>query len=191
MASRVAAYFTLERRIMLLNLSSVGAGGFLLLAGIVGCTAPFLGGGLVYFIGALYSIVFGIIVIVVDIKVSERVAKVAVAYALIDKYLKFLTLQRGKGLFYLGVGLLVFFIEPTTGPSVGGHWGINNLAALFLAVVGVLHTFRLCHEQSAPSGAAVAHTMPPADGLEASFSKPVPSGGAKKQWTQMVDDDGL
>ena len=47
--------------------------------------------------------------------------------------------QRGKGAFYWGVGLLVLFI----GPDSDSSWGLNNVAALFLAVVGFLHTYVL------------------------------------------------
>ena len=43
--------------------------------------------------------------------------------------------QRGKGAFYLGVGLLVAFMTPTT-----SMLGVNNIAAIILAVVGFLHT---------------------------------------------------
>ena len=43
--------------------------------------------------------------------------------------------QRGKGAFYLGVGILVCFMSPDN--SV---FGVNNIAAIVLAIVGGLHT---------------------------------------------------
>lgn len=42
--------------------------------------------------------------------------------------------QRGKGAFYLGVGVLVMFMSPNT-----SFFGINNVAAIVLAIVGFLH----------------------------------------------------
>ena len=47
-------------------------------------------------------------------------------------------LQRGKGMFYLGVGLLVFFMAPDSlEKSMAGSWGINNVAALVIAIAFV------------------------------------------------------
>ena len=90
------ATVTPERRKLLLKLISLGAGVFLVVAGILGSTAPILGGGLVYFIGALYAIIFGLIVLVVEMK--DKAPIISVAYGLLDKYLKFLTLQvRSEG----------------------------------------------------------------------------------------------
>lgn len=189
----MADYLTPDRRRLLINLLSLFAGAFLVVAGIFGCTAPILGGGFVYFIGALYAIVFGLMVLVVEIKVSTRVPKVALAYAWIDKYLKFLTLQRGKGLFYIGVGILVFFIAPNTSGSMFGRWGVNNVAALVLTIVGVLHAFYVVRDDSAGSaGSAAAIELQTGDGLD--FSQPVPKGSStttKQQWKKMVEDGEL
>ena len=44
--------------------------------------------------------------------------------------------QRGKGAFYWGVGLLVLYI----GPDGTSHWGLNNVAALIVTIVGFFHT---------------------------------------------------
>ena len=60
------------RRRLLLKALSLGAGVFLVVAGIVGCTAPILGGGLVYFIGAIYAILFGLIVLTVEVRPFAR-----------------------------------------------------------------------------------------------------------------------
>ena len=70
---------------------SVAAGFFLVVAGILGCTSLVLGGGIIYFIGALYAIAFGLVVIVVEFK--DKTPIISIAYKLIDKYLKFLTIQ--------------------------------------------------------------------------------------------------
>ena len=64
---RLQAACNPTRRRLLLKALSLGAGIFLVVAGIVGCTAPILGGGLVYFIGAIYAIIFGLIVLTVEV----------------------------------------------------------------------------------------------------------------------------
>ena len=61
------------------------------MAGILGCTSLVLGGGFTYFVGSLYAIIFGAIVVVVEVKDKTRM--VTAAYEWIDRYLKFLTLQ--------------------------------------------------------------------------------------------------
>jgi hypothetical protein len=77
---------------LLLKCLSLGAGGFLVFAGCWGAaTTPIMGGGLIYFVGALYAIVFGIIVLTVELKDKNRL--VSAFYHWIDTYLKFLTLQ--------------------------------------------------------------------------------------------------
>ena len=58
---------------------------------------------------------------------------------------EFLALQRGKGLFYMGVGLLTFFIAPNYEKTGWlGSWGVMNVSSLALAAVGGVHTFRVC-----------------------------------------------
>ena len=83
------------RRKLLLKALSVAAGVFLIIAGILGCLAsilPFIdGGGFRYFVGCLYAVLFGLIVLVVEVK--DKTPVVSAAYDLVDKYLKFLTLQ--------------------------------------------------------------------------------------------------
>jgi hypothetical protein len=118
----------------LLKFFSMGGGLFLIVAGVIGLSG-ILYGDLVYFVGSIYAILFGCTVLVVELR--DKVPLVSAAYQLIDVYVKFMTLQRGKGLFYLGVGLLVFYIAPMTASS---HWGLNNVAALFLAIIGFSHT---------------------------------------------------
>ena len=122
---------------VLLKAMSLGAGAFLIFAGIWGSSMTLvMGGGFVYFVGAIYAVLFGLIVLTVEIK--DKTNAISKFYHWIDTYLKFLTLQRGKGAFYLGVGLLVCFMSPSgsSQPAVG----VNNVAAIFLAVVGFLHT---------------------------------------------------
>jgi len=103
------------------------------------------GGGFVYFIGSLYTIFFGLLVVVVEVK--DKTAPVSAAYDWLHVYLKFLTFQRGKGTFYLGVGLLLFFIGPA---CTSFCIGVVNLAAMCLIAVGLLHTYAtqyLCCQQ--------------------------------------------
>ena len=70
---------------------SLFSGGFLIFAGILGCTAPVLGGGLVYFIGSIYAILFGAIVMTIEVK--DKTKFVSAFYHWLDTYLKFLTFQ--------------------------------------------------------------------------------------------------
>ena len=128
-------------RVALKSLSIV-TGIFLIIAGIFGTTELFK--SLLYFVGSLYAIIFGLVVLVIELyKLTDSLptliktlsAPIKRVYDLIDIYLKFLTLQRGKGLFYCGVGVLVFFI----GTGDGG-WGLNNAAAMLLFIDGGIHT---------------------------------------------------
>merc|ERR1711988_1871220 len=126
--------------------------------------------------------------------VSARAPFIAKGYAWVDKYLKFLTLQRGKGLFYFGVGILVFFMAPDTAASAIGHWGINNVAALVLLAVGAAHTFQVVKTDSGPSGSATQSIPVADDGLGFSQQMPasISAGTEMKQntaWKKMVEDD--
>ena len=122
---------------VLLKVLSLFAGAFLIFAGVWGSIFTLiLGGGFVYFVGSIYAVIFGLIVLTVEIK--DKTKSISKFYRWIDTYLKFLTLQRGKGAFYLGVGLLVCFMTPT-GTGVG-PFGVNNVAAIILAIVGFVHT---------------------------------------------------
>ncbi|KAL1521042.1 hypothetical protein AB1Y20_022597 [Prymnesium parvum] len=53
---------------LILKVSSVVAGALMILAGMIGSSALFLGGGFAYFIGSLYAIAFGVLVQVIEIK---------------------------------------------------------------------------------------------------------------------------
>ena len=171
-------------RLLLLKVLSLSAGAFLIAAGIMGCTAPILGGGIVYTIGSAYAIIFGCIVMTVELKDKNRF--ITVFYNWLDTYLKFLTLQRGKGMFYLGVGILVFFMGTHPNEKNGGHWGINNVAALYLAIIGFMHAFYIIREQSAHLGPGVTPSIPAAGGLD--FTAPIPAAGTRSQWNRMVDE---
>jgi len=153
---------------VLLKALSVSAGVFLLVAGTIGLSALVFG-QFVYFIGSLYTIVFG--VVVTSVEVRDKVPMLSIVYQWIDTYLKFMTLQRGKGLFYWGVGLLVLFIGPDS-----NSWGLNNVAAIFLAVVGILHAFKIIKEDS--------HALGPGD--PGMFDQPLPTPAAS-QWTDLVN----
>jgi hypothetical protein len=106
-------------------------------------------------------------------------------------YLKFLTAQRGKGLFYLGVGILVLFMKPNSEQMSG--WGINNVAALVLAIVGSFHGFKIIREEEAHLGPGAAD---PAAGLrpagDCDFSAPLAVGSSRphhsvgSEWGNMV-----
>ena len=77
---------------LLLKLLSLGAGGFLVFAGFWGAVStPILGGGMIYFIGSLYAILFGTVVLALEVK--DKSAIVSKFYDWLDTYLKFLTLQ--------------------------------------------------------------------------------------------------
>ena len=68
---------------------SIFTGLFLIIAGIFGTSEFFE--SLIYFVGSLYSIVFGLLVLVIEAK--DKVPKFKLAYEWIDVYLKFLTVQ--------------------------------------------------------------------------------------------------
>mmetsp|Transcript_7377 Transcript_7377/g.12418 ORF Transcript_7377/g.12418 Transcript_7377/m.12418 type:complete len:205 (+) Transcript_7377:36-650(+) len=128
--------FNQSDQYLVLKSATVVAGSFVLVGGLLGTTALILGGGLTYFIGSLYSIFFGCCILVLEMKkVSWRTRLV---YEWIEIYLRFLTVQRGKGASYLGVALLVFCIGPQDEQNRRG-WGVNNVAAVCLAIVGVMH----------------------------------------------------
>eukprot|EP00320_Phaeocystis_rex_P014345 CAMPEP_0119057334 /NCGR_PEP_ID=MMETSP1178-20130426/1812_1 /TAXON_ID=33656 /ORGANISM="unid sp, Strain CCMP2000" /LENGTH=195 /DNA_ID=CAMNT_0007038151 /DNA_START=53 /DNA_END=640 /DNA_ORIENTATION=- len=141
---------------LVLKLLSIFTGVFLLIAGIIGTTA--LISNFDYFIASLYTIVFGLAVLVIELNDRLRVPIMKRAYAWLDMYLKFLTLQRGKGLFYCGVGILVFFIG--TG---GGGWGLNNVAAMFLFIDGGIHTLKLVNETGPAQVDGMPEAFPPVD----------------------------
>merc|ERR1740117_945471 len=119
---------------LLLKGCSLSAGIFLLLAGCIGFSAIAYG-QFVYFIGSFYTVIFGLLVVVVELK--DKMPIVSAAYHWVDTYLKFLTVQRGKGAFYWAVGLLICFIAP----DGTRNWGVNNVAALILAILGFVHTY--------------------------------------------------
>ena len=146
---------------------SIFTGVFLIVAGIFGTTVLHHL-DLVYFVGSLYAVVFGLAVLVIEL--TDKAPIIKRAYEWIDIYLKFLTLQRGKGLFYCGVGVLVFFI----GTGNGG-WGLNNAAAIFLFIDGGIHTFKLVKE----TGPAQV------EGMAAVFPQVDPGGPGLTQWEEM------
>ena len=145
----IARALTAAGKLVLLKLLTIATGAFLVVAGILGSTAIFTGDGFVYFIGSVYTVFFGTVVLVLELK--DKAAPVSAFYEWLSIYLKFLTFQRGKGLFHLGVGLLVFFIKES---SCTGFvcFGIVNIAALCLIGVGALHTLRIVKEEPAALG---------------------------------------
>ena len=84
---------TPSRKLVLLKLLSLGTGAFLIVGGVWAILSMILGGAgsFVYFVGALYTIVFGAIVLTVEAK--DKFAPLSPAYGWLSTYLKFLTLQ--------------------------------------------------------------------------------------------------
>jgi glucose dehydrogenase len=181
-------------KLTLLKLLSVAAGFFLLIAGLLGAGLIFFGGGLIYFVACLYTVFFGCLVLAIEVK--DRHKLTAVAYQAIEVYLKFLTLQRGKGIFYVGVGLLVFFIAPAGNEKDWFHWGVINVAALVLIAVGILHTMRFASEATTTLGpgglpaevtSAACGFDAPMPGMTSTKTTMSPRGGAKGgTWSSMV-----
>ena len=84
-----------ERRgATILRALALSAGAFLVVTGVIGLSAIAFG-ELVYVVGSIYTIIFGLTALVVEVK--HKLPLVGIAYEWIDTYLKFLTVQRGKG----------------------------------------------------------------------------------------------
>jgi hypothetical protein len=62
-------------------------------------------------------------------------------YQLLDAEFHMLASQRGKGFFYSGAGVLTLFTDGKTMSLVGG-------ASICLIIAGVMHTFRIVHEDA-------------------------------------------
>ena len=178
-AGKVWALRKHKRARTVLKAASVVSGAFLSLAGVVGLTG-ILQGDIVYFVGSLYAIFFGFLVLVLEMR--DKVTAFSAAYYTVDVYLKFMTFQRGKGMFYWGVGLLILYI----GPVGTSAWGLNNVAALCLAIVGALHTFKIVRESDPVLGpgadtetGSTDFRMPPAPQTPAST------------WSSMVNESSV
>uniref|UniRef100_A0A6T0BU72 Uncharacterized protein n=1 Tax=Chrysotila carterae TaxID=13221 RepID=A0A6T0BU72_CHRCT len=164
----------------LLKCLSLTSGLFLLVAGIVGLSAIFFL-QIIYFIGSFYTIFFGLLVLTLELR--DRLPLISAAYSWIGIYLKFLTLQRGKGAFYWGVGLMVLFISPDN----TSKWGLNNVAALVLAFVGFLHTFMIIKDPDpalSPGDSEFREVTPMPT---ATFSGNISIDSGRANWTDMVN----
>ena len=108
------AELTPSRKLVLLKLLSLGTGAFLIVGGIWAILSIMLGGGggFVYFVGALYTIAFGSIVLTVEAK--DKFAPLSPAYGWLSTYLKFLTLQVRMG---RHTALLFILTFDSTSPS--------------------------------------------------------------------------
>ena len=155
-----------------------------------------------------------------SVELKDKTRLVSAAYGWIDKYLKFLTLQvrlkfysihrafllsthtasvllspsqRGKGIFYLGVGILVFFMAPDGKSTWVGKWGVTNVAAMVLAIVGGMHTLYIIRDDSAlPSDISpMTQSIPAAasDGMDFSGGSIAKPGTARAKWEQMHDEE--
>ena len=168
---------------VVLKLLSTLTGAFLTLAGIVGLSAILLG-QTIYAVGSLYAIFFGLLTLVLEAR--DKMPLTTALYQLVDVYLKFMTFQRGKGMFYLAVGLLVLYIGPD-----GTHaWGLNNVAALILAIIGSIHTFKVIREEDPKLGPGADVEGPPADfRMPAAPLPPAATSGTGQDslWSSMVN----
>merc|ERR1719263_1806696 len=96
-------------------------------------------------------------------------------------------------MFYLGVGLPIYYIGPYKAVSGwAGSWGVNNFAAIPLAVAGWFHTFKLVKEADTPSmagfGQADSISIVPNDDID--FSSPMSMSGGGQQTNHGVATPG-
>ena len=78
--------------------------------------------------------------------------------------------------------------KTTTESGTVNSWGVNNVAALFLAVVGFLHTFYIIREKGAHLGPGLTANMAPSDGLDFTTQIQPGAGGSRTQWNKMVEE---
>jgi len=123
---------------VLLKALSVVAAAMLVVAGAIGTSAIF-SLDIKYFVGSIYAAIFGFGILALELKGAHR--RTAAVYTWYEQYLKFLTVQRAKGLTYVCISLLIFCIGPKydTSKQWMAPWGFNNVAAIVLASAGVLH----------------------------------------------------
>lgn len=69
-------------------------------------------------------------------------------YQLLDAEFHMVASQRGKGFFYTGVGVLTLFIRDESAFSLS----TIGVASICLIIAGVLHSFRIVHEEAMASG---------------------------------------
>lgn len=92
----------------------------------------------------------------------DNVAVLKSFYELLDAEFHMLASQRGKGFFYSGAGVLTLFTDGKSISLVGG-------ASICLIIAGVLHSFRIIHEEpinakahpTKPIGGAQDPSVPP------------------------------
>ena len=80
-------------------------------------------------------------------------------------------------------------MAPSGKGSAVGHWGINNVAALVLALVGILHTSLLVRDDSSLPMDISLSEIPASDGMDFSSTAIAKPGTARKDWERMRDDD--
>ena len=68
----IARALTAAGKLVLLKLLTTATGAFLVVAGILGSTAIFTGDGFVYFIGSVYTVFFGTVVLVLELSEMIR-----------------------------------------------------------------------------------------------------------------------
>ncbi|KAJ1621847.1 hypothetical protein T492DRAFT_846733 [Pavlovales sp. CCMP2436] len=117
-----------------------------------------------YLVISIYAMLFGFMVVVVEHGTwLENVRILKDFYRLLDAEFHMLASQRGKGFFYSGAGVLTLFTDGKTISLVGG-------ASICLIVAGVMHTFRIVHED-----AINAKAHPSTGGIAASKDAPPPA----------------
>lgn len=127
----------------------------------------------------------------------QNVALLERFYQLLDVEFHMLASQRGKGFFYSGAGVLTLFTEGNKISLIGG-------ASICMIIAGVLHSFRIVHEESINAkahpttqaiGGAKDTSVPPAPNYPT--SAPVPadlpppqaapgSSASASEWSSIV-----
>mmetsp|Transcript_2243 Transcript_2243/g.6799 ORF Transcript_2243/g.6799 Transcript_2243/m.6799 type:complete len:242 (-) Transcript_2243:290-1015(-) len=153
----LAAVRASPRALIVVKLFTLASGIFLTTAGILTIVLKLVSQPFQVVVG-IYAIMFGFVVVVVEHGTwLDEVTLLKNFYALLDREFHLLSAQRGKGFFYVGVGLLTLFTESTFSYVMG--------ASICLIVAGVLHLFRIVHEDPIGSkgtgGAPGAHTSAP------------------------------
>lgn len=127
-------------KLLVLKIISVLAGTFMVLAGMLAIPGSILFAtygtdyDLVYLLACVYAILFGLGALILELKDDRKAT--AGAWKWVTVYLRAVMTQRGKGMAYLCVGILVSVISPK---REGISIGIVNVAGFLLGATGTLH----------------------------------------------------
>jgi len=177
---------TEERKLLVLKIISVLAGTFMVLAGMLAIPGSILFAtygtdyDLVYLLACVYAILFGLGALILELKDDRKAT--AGAWKWVTVYLRAVMTQRGKGMAYLCVGILVSVISPK---REGISIGIVNVAGFLLGATGTLHILKIAKE---PVVAPLAtSTVAVASNGEADFNQPIPEGvSATGAWNDIA-----